>query len=99
MAIYIFPKATLFTIFSFLLFYVGLGLQSWIGVLGVRFQLKGFGFYSMRPYVFCGVEALYIDMEDKPWENKLCHNGTCCSFALKMCIFTQHIAKYHNIYI
>ena len=62
MALYIFPKVILYTIFSFLLIYGGLGLQSWIGVSGVRFQLKGFGFIT--PYVFCGVEALYIDMEE-----------------------------------
>ena len=63
MALYIFPKVILYTIFSFLLIYGGLGLRSWIGVLGVRFQSMGFWFYSMGPYVFCGVQALYIDME------------------------------------
>ena len=64
MALYIFPKVILYAIFSVLLIYGGLGLQSWIGVLGERFRLKVFGFYSMEPYVFCGVEALYIDMEE-----------------------------------
>ena len=64
MALYIFPMFILYTIFSYLLIYGGLGLQSWIGVSGMRFQLKGFGFYSMGPYVFCGVEALYINIKE-----------------------------------
>ena len=40
------------------------GFGPWIGFLGVGFQLMGFGVYRVRPYVFCGVEALYIDMEE-----------------------------------
>ena len=61
-----FPVLILYTSFSFLLIYSGLG----VGVLdwvfeGGDFSWWGLGsIYSVGPFVFCGVEALYIDMEE-----------------------------------
>ena len=63
--------------FSFLLIYGCLGLAYWGLVLGLDFLGLGFlvdGVWAcgVRPSGLFRVEALYINMEEKPWEKSLC---------------------------
>ena len=62
---YIFSQGYFYTFFSFLTIYGGLGVGVWDWVfLGLRFQLMGFGACGVEPYEFCGVGALYINIEE-----------------------------------
>ena len=66
---YMFSQGYSLYFFShFGLFTVVWGLGFWIGVLGLGFQLMGFGAHGVKPHGFCVVGAL---IEKQQWE-KFC---------------------------
>ena len=75
--LYFLTRVILLLIFAHLwLFGIGiLGLGSWIGFFEVGFLVDWVWACGVRPSGLFSVGALYINIEEKPWEKSLCDGG------------------------